>query len=267
MKDSFADLISYAVPSGNVWFKTPSVHRAFIPQEDEEAKYEGNLVTDCLIAMPSDERFPAIQVFNPALVKDFAPPSPIRYLRPESPSDPWEDLAPGVKESPTSSQSSRDAEPASQPRKGDRPGARGGKSANEREHKTDHDHDHDHDLDHEPSRSEHGESHPEGDVEVFNSIDRIKLKPRHRNPSPTRPTYNTRSGSRNDVDPYADNPSLAPWVLQVKDWKSIERMSQPAKTMKTSKSLIWATAMSPRGAKWIVGVGEVESVFVFRQKE
>jgi len=233
-----------------VWFKTPSIHRAFIPQEYEEAKYEGNLVTDCLIAIPADERVPAIQVFNPALVEDFAPPSPIRYLRPKSPSDPWEDLAPGVEESLTSTQSSSDADQPTQPRKGGRPDSTNKPNpGDEPEHQ------------HDPTQSE------QGDSEVYNTIDRIKLQPRHRNPSPTRPTYNTRSGSRNDADPYADNPSLAPWVLQVKDWKSIERMSQPAKTMKTSKSLIWATAMSPRGAKWIVGVGEVESVFVFRQKE
>ena len=60
---------------------------------------------------------------------------------------------------------------------------------------------------------------------------------------------------------------MMPWIVNAKDWPAVRKMSPAFKWVNVEKSIIGAVAISPRGGKWMIGVGDIGSVFVFRLKE
>lgn len=63
-----------------------------------------------------------------------------------------------------------------------------------------------------------------------------------------------------------ENPSLAPWALGVRDWKTHKKRSKLAMEILAQEMIVQAIAVQPRGAKFIVGVGDFRSIFVWKMK-
>ena len=63
---------------------------------------------------------------------------------------------------------------------------------------------------------------------------------------------------------------MHPWTLGAPEWKDVTRktaMTYVPRVRGVVGSMVSMTAISPRGARWIVAVGERESVLVWRLKE
>ncbi|KAK4683866.1 hypothetical protein P7C73_g6350, partial [Tremellales sp. Uapishka_1] len=65
--------------------------------------------------------------------------------------------------------------------------------------------------------------------------------------------------------PARPNPSLKPWTLDATYWATLMKaLKIPPKAYQLESGMIQHVAISPRGAKWIVGVGHAETILVFR---
>ena len=80
-----------------------------------------------------------------------------------------------------------------------------------------------------------------------------------------------REKKRKKDDKGKGNMSLLPWSLPAKEfpsiWKSLKNDVQYKKDFSLRGPVIGNVAFSPRGAKWIVGVGEAESVYIWRMRD
>lgn len=61
-------------------------------------------------------------------------------------------------------------------------------------------------------------------------------------------------------------PSLAPWVLKIGNWRTFEKTSKVASKLRGEEMLVQGLAIQPRGARFIVGVGDFQSIFVWKLK-
>lgn len=262
--DSFAKIISYTVPKGIIhprWYIKPDIHRAFQPEESEREQFRAypHLVTSCLIAMSVEASLPSVHLFNPSLVEPDPPPPPIKSLRPLTEEDDWEDQPPTDEEG----QEGQENDPKQQ--KSEAGGDEIKIVTTEM----------DVDL---PENGQDGpavhvdavmtlpENQPNNQASetVLSIIDRLKLQPRNVS-SPSSAPPSKSKAKQGSTKP--KNPTLAPWLLNVRDWKNIKKASQVAKSNVLEKSVVQAVAISPRGAKWIVAVGDAETIFVFRQQD
>lgn len=238
-------MVRYPVPNGSIsmrWYIKPAIHHAFRPTPEEEDEFEENrnLVHGCLLAMPVESKLPEIHIFNPLLYKDDPPPEPYRALRPLGSEDEWDPLPEDIV--------SDDWEPESEPEQTfvDVP------------------------TPVDMTRTIPNSNPGSPDREVLSTVDRVKLHPRA---SATKPAEKaTRRKEKNAARETAQlerykNKSMMPWIVNAKDWPSVRKMSPAFKYVHVEKSVIQAVAISPRGGKWMIGVGDIGSVFVFRQKE
>jgi hypothetical protein len=93
-------------------------------------------------------------------------------------------------------------------------------------------------------------------------------------PTPSTISVTTPSGDTSDTPiPGDDSGEFAPWVLNIsrKDIEkclSLSKLSGERKNrLKKHDTLIKTVAISPRGAKWVVGVGAGEAVAIWRLRD
>ena len=197
------------------------------PTEARHIEKHPNLVTDILIAIGVDGRLPEIQVFDPALAKPDAPPDPIEELRQETDVDIEDEVEDGA-----------------------------------------------HDVkdvvgDREDGDEESGDKVGDDGLEATTKPTSIKF-PIRGPPEPLNMLTDDDNSARRkrlkgNVGKGKRNPSLTPWSLVAKDWPAVVKRVKPQSehTFKENGTMISKCAISPRGAKWIVGVGDGETVFVY----
>jgi len=249
------------VPNGSIsnrWYIKPAIHHAFEPTPDEEDEFEENrnLVTGCLLAMPVESRNPEIHIVNPSLCRDDPPEPAYRNLRPKEPDAAWDPLPGEILPSDYEEveEGGDEAEPL------DIPLTQDGSTTNVRIES----------IITLPAAS--GSTAPGPDTDL-SYIDRVKLHPRASvmmaKPTSTE-TPPRRKGKEGKDDALLSryiNKSMMPWIVNAKEWPAVRKMSPAFKWVNVEKSIIGAVAISPRGGKWMIGVGDIGSVFVFRLKD
>lgn len=79
-----------------------------------------------------------------------------------------------------------------------------------------------------------------------------------------------RQHRKSKVEERKKNPSLLPWSLLAKEFSAVWKATKDVQfknAFRDRAPIVAHVAISPRGAKWIVGVGEAESIFVWRMRE
>ena len=227
--DSFMVIAKYPIAMSS-WYHRPSVHHAFEPTSSETAAIEANpnLVPDILIAMGVDRKYPEIQIFNPSLAKDDDPPDPITELRYES-----------------------EAEDDEEFEDSDEDGGRDESEEQDLLRTTSGVH---------PIRSNLSGPRLPDEPLLPEGVTRSRKRPKRE-----------RKRRKDEDNERKGNVSLLPWCLTAKEfpsiWKSLKKDVQYDKDFSTRGPVICDVAFSPRGAKWIVGVGEAESVYVWRMRD
>jgi len=245
------------------WYIKPAIHYGFQPTAEEEDDFEDNhnLVYSCLLAMPVESRYPEIHLFNPSLYRDDPPQLPYRALRPKTPAGEWEPLPEDVVPEETEAEADEaESEPDFEIIERDVYMAlqKGSSSTIVQV-----------DLTATVLGAGTGSVSPEGELSTVN---RVKLHPRASAAKESRGEKSKRRKEQSEAKEVAKmekygNKSMMPWILAAKDWPTVKKMSPAFKWVSVEKSVIQAVAISPRGAKWIVGVGDLGGVFVFRQKD
>ena len=234
------------------WYFRPGIHHAFRPTPSEAHKFEAdsNLVPDILIAMGTESQIPEIQLFNPSLAKADVPPDPITELR-------YESEASSEEEEGDQYENVLITGTIAEQRTLD------GATTNTQETMIQTDFE-ERNLDDTTSGVRKiklnivgGPAGPDEQPLVEESPDSARKK-RQRTKKPKR-------GDKKK------NLSLLPWSLVAKDfpsvWKSIKDVQFKTGFRERGPIIINKVAISPRGAKWIVGVGEGESVFVWGMRD
>jgi len=230
--DSFMVISRYPIKMDS-WYFRPGLHHAFRPTPSEIPKFEANpnLVLDILIAMGVAGMHPEIQLFNPSLAKPDAPPEPDIELRYKSDEE--------------------------------------GINAADKSEGSDH--------------GDEGSKKRLADQQIVDTmssgVSAIKLA--FPGPTPPEDPQSSDEGlgprkktktdeTKRNTERKRKNPSLVPWPLIAKEfprvWKSMKGVEYPH-NFKERGPIIGNVAISPRGAKWILGVGEAESVFVWRLRD
>ena len=236
--DSYTVIARYPIKMSS-WYFRPGIHHAFrpTPAEAEAMEANSNLVTDNLIAMGVDGKYSEIHLFNPTFIREEPPPEPITELRYESEAE------------------SRGGEGSSDEKGSDGGDAvqKAGKGVN--------------------AEDEGGKKKVET---VTGGIKQIRLTfsgpapPKEQElPEETPPKKPRKSDA--EVPPKKKYPPLLPWSLSVRDfgtfWRNVRKEVEYVNNFRDRPPIIAKVAISPRGAKWIVGVGEGESVYVWRMRD
>ena len=225
----------------------PDIHRAFYPEQEEREKFRNypHLVTSCLIAMPVEASTPALHLFNPSLAEPDPTPPPIKRLRPLTVEGKFESPPNTDTEDEGDQEVDQEVDGVDEQMGGiDIPTDQEGAVV----------------------RVEQVLAVPRNE-DLLSPIERVKLHPRQsvaNNQTALQTAFNrTRPKPREQLK----NPSTAPWIISVRDWKNTKKMSVVAQRTFLDKHFFQGCAISPRGAKWIVAIGDCEAVFVFKQKE
>lgn len=82
------------------------------------------------------------------------------------------------------------------------------------------------------------------------------------------PTPNKQRSANRPLVPKHDK--VYRWTLKADVWEVIVKKHKGPYTLRLGRSdtsILYCCAISPRGAKWILGVGQAESIFVWRLRE
>ena len=275
--DSFMIISQYTTDKlGARWYILTGVHHAFHPTEEEAAELEKNphLVTDFILALPVEGRPPEIQLINPALAQPQLRPDFITESRPMMPYDQSYEVEEEEDEEGDDHGGEDDVQP------GDQMQTRAfgeGEWKNESP-KT-------------PSRSVTAKRSGSSEIKTYAKIispsesrrsrpvpPRVSTVPKPVNTVTDEGGPNKRIKTMKPIEidhaeppppppPVATGRTLFHWSLHARDWKGATRMSTIAQRMPLERSVSQACTISPRGAKWIVGVGDCQSILVYRVKD
>ncbi|WRT69554.1 uncharacterized protein IL334_006541 [Kwoniella shivajii] len=229
---SFMPISKYPLGS-DCWAMNASLHRPFSPTTSELDKMsmDGHILTDPLVALVAHRvghHAPEILLFNPLLAQDGEPPLPPREMRARS----RRDSVASESEAPTS------------PVIGD--------------------------TLMETAVEEPEDPAPAGNGNVNTQSVNVDIQQdiiTEQNGSAIGPEPASGSGSAAHVGitPGPRNRSLESWRLVASDYQALVKYnSKKGWRMFIGGTNICNVAISPRGAKWIVGVGEPGTVFVWK---
>nr|XP_018260177.1 uncharacterized protein I303_07094 [Kwoniella dejecticola CBS 10117]OBR82335.1 hypothetical protein I303_07094 [Kwoniella dejecticola CBS 10117] len=233
---SFTTISVYPFGS-DCWAMNASFHRQFSPslQESEYLEKREYLVTDPLVALVAHRTgslLPEILLFNPLLAEDGDPPSPTKEKRAGSRRDSTSS-SDGESEDDSSANISLDSESraATQSEEGDETSS----------------------MDEWRPGSRPGASRPTS----YKTVD----GERKENGSSTSSTSAEGKGPNGP----RRNQSLEPWRLVATDYQALVRLqSRKGVRLFADGTNLCNVAISPRGAEWILGVGQPCTVFVWK---
>ncbi|WWC73548.1 uncharacterized protein I206_107520 [Kwoniella pini CBS 10737] len=227
---SFSLVSEYPIGS-DCWAMNASFHRQFTPTSQEVINFEKNehLVTDPLIALTahreSNGPLPEILLFNPLLAEDGVSPTPITRKRLRDRRD-------------SSSSNENDSEHESSEFMSSPEKTKDGQRSVGRPRKI------------QSGRSMESSSFQNGTSTPGRSITKSE--------GTTSVSPEKQSGTQS-------NKSLEPWRLVATDYQALMRQNrQKGLKIFAAGTNLCNVAISPRGAEWIIGVGEPGTVFVWK---
>ncbi|WWC92940.1 uncharacterized protein L201_007903 [Kwoniella dendrophila CBS 6074] len=230
---SFLPITIYSFGADN-WAMNPSLHRQFAPttEEAENLKQNENLVTDPLMALVAhrgDTHLPELLLINPLLARDGDPPLPIMEKRFKTRR---EDEIDEQKKTKLTLQQRR-------------------KQIYDKQRMLDGHNDNDDNDDDDDDDSSMIEEIPY-EKAIYQIDKEIEEE-------------NENIESRNENMIGDRNKTLEPWRLIASDFRSINQsLARRGRKIYKGNTNLCNVSISPRGAKWIIGVGEPSTIFVWK---